>query len=116
MTIRIPPTRIVIQTLILMQEDITVDELQTELANLDLSPTRFAVERVRISFLAVLKLLRSHSLVRDKPIPAPLWLKHHRKKRKRNGRQPTLEPKPKRQVSHPVTSFSTRPFRKWDLD
>jgi hypothetical protein len=92
----LPSTQNVIRTLVLLDEDITTDELQAELHGLGINLTNFAVSHFRMSFLAVLKLLRGFDLLKDeKPVP-PSWLKAARREKRRERQQPHEESRPRR--------------------
>jgi len=130
-----PSPHNVLRTLVLMQPDISTEKLQAELAAFDIHLSNFAVGQFRMSFLAVLKLLRSNGLLRNKVVVAPDWLTEHRRSRRRhNGHQPqaercstrrSIEKQPcarkRRDVAKhkrrpPLPKPTGRPWKPWDIN
>ena len=127
----LPSTPVVIRTLILLDEKISTDELQAKLEALGITLSKFTVGHIRLSFLAILKLLRSHGLLRDKKLPDPDWLdrsnsrlgnlKFNRPQRSSESgnfsRSAVGNVKKRRSRSSEKWRTEKRTnFRKWDLD
>jgi hypothetical protein len=115
MSKRVPNARAVISTLVILDQNISTEELRVELAELGHTLTPLAISIIKANCVGILGLLQSMGRLNDVMPEAPAWLKQHRKASNRPERRVSLDvengPPPRR---HRYRKWKST-FKKWDF-